>query len=167
MAQSTPEKSLDFRVMEIFADILGRETWSLADSQCPESASLILSELGVDSLDLAHIIAQIEGEFDIEIDADSAAKWVAVKDVIAYVRGKLPPTFCQADVDAIVARAKELGAGLGLAFKMGQFKLSNYATPHDASVLAQLIIGGWEEKWDLIHATHALIEFLTKRGGAK
>ena len=152
-----PEKTLEHRVMEIFADVLGIDSRADIDLQ-----SLIHGELGADSVDLYEVITEIESEFEIGVDADQAEKWKTVGDVIRYVRSKVPRTFTQADVNMIVARAKELGAGPGLTHKMGQFQLSNYAEPHNPHVLAQLIVGGWEEKWDLIWATHALIEFLAE-----
>jgi acyl carrier protein len=162
MPQTAPERTLEYRVMEIFADVLGLDGKADIDPQ-----SMIRGELGVDSVDFADVCAEIEQEFDIEVEADVADKWVTVADVIRYVQSKLPVTFSQADVDAVVARAKELGAGPGLCFKLGHLKLSNYAEPHGPAELAMLIVGGWDEKWDLIHATQAVIEFLSQRGVVK
>lgn len=69
--------------------------------------------------------------------------------------------YIQRNVDQIVARAKELGAGSGLDYKQGHLQLSSYAEPWGAEVLAMLIINGWHDKYDLIHATQALVEFLS------
>lgn len=155
-----PEKTLERRVNDILADVakLGRplrEDDNLVDHLC------------VDSLDLVDICARIEYEFGFEPAPDDVEKWKTVGDVIRYVQSKQPVTFSQADVDTIVARAKELGTGPGLCFKLGHLKLSNYAEPHGPAELAMLLVGGWDEKWDLIHATHALIEFLLQRGRIK
>ena len=70
-------------------------------------------------------------------------------------------TFTQADVDAIVARAKQLGASDGLTEKQFHLQLSMYGKPHGAEVLAMTLVNGWHNKYDLIWATQALIEFLT------
>lgn len=68
--------------------------------------------------------------------------------------------FTQDDVDKIVKRAKELGAGDGLDYKNHHLKLEMYSEPHDESVLAMLIINGWHDKHDLIAATQALTEYV-------
>lgn len=149
MAQADPEKSLDYRVMEIFADILGLDSRADID---PES--LIRGELGVDSLDLAEIVTEIETRFEVEVDADQADKWVAVKDVIRYVRGKLPLSFSQADVDAIVARAKELGAGPGADAQAGSppaIELRRTAWCRSAGNAADQRLG-WQIRPDLRHS---------------
>lgn len=73
------------------------------------------------------------------------------------------PTYTQKDVDSIVKRAKELGAEDGCTYKNGHLKLNIYAKPHDAMVLSMLIINGWHDKYDLIAATQALIEFLEEK----
>lgn len=157
-----PERTLDYRVMTIFGDVLGLDNRLDID---PES--LIHGELGVDSMDLVEICVEIETEFDLKVEADVSSKWVTVGDVIRYVRSHVPVTFTQADVDTVVARARELGAGPGPCFKLGHLKLSNYAEPHGPEILAQMIVDGWDEKWDLIHAIQALIEFMHERRGAK
>jgi len=68
------------------------------------------------------------------------------------------PTYTQSDVNSIVRRAKELGAGDGLDYKNGHLQLSIYGKPHGAEVLAMLIVNGWHDKYDLIYATQAVIE---------
>lgn len=156
MPQPDEKESLDDLVKQIFTEVMGL--------RCPiREDDTIFEDLGADSLDLREICNEISTHFDLEPQADDVAKWNTIGDVIRFVRSKLWLTFVQADVDAIVARAKTLGAGPGLAFKLGQFKLSNFAEPHDSHVLAHVIVGGWDEKWDLIWATQALIEFLTGR----
>ncbi len=74
-------------------------------------------------------------------------------------------TYSQADVDKIVARAKELGASKGLSYKQGHLRLSTYSEPHGAEALAMLLVNGWHGKYDLIYATQALIEFLSPNTG--
>lgn len=73
-------------------------------------------------------------------------------------------TFTQKEVDAIVKRAKELGASDGLVHKNHHLKLDMYAEPHGPEVLAMLIINGWHDKYDLIYANQALIEACLKKG---
>lgn len=68
-------------------------------------------------------------------------------------------TFTQADVDAIVKRAKELGASDGLTEKQGHLQLATYGG-NGPEALAMTIINGWHGKYDLIYATQALIERL-------
>ena len=67
-------------------------------------------------------------------------------------------------MDVIVARAKELGASEGLAYKQGHLRLSIYSEPHGPNALAMLLVNGWRDKYDLIYATQALIEFLSPNG---
>lgn len=127
----------------------------------------LFENLGADSIDLMEIVAEIQKELKIEITEEEVEKWRTVGDVIDCVTAKFPPRFNQNDVDEIVAAAKQFGAGPGLTHKMGQFCLRSYGEPHSAEVLAMVIIGGWDEKWDLIHATRALIEFLHCRNRSR
>jgi len=70
--------------------------------------------------------------------------------------------YTQEDLDKIVARAKELGASDGLTYKNGHLKLDSYCKPHNAEVLASVIINGWHGKYDLIYAVQSLIEHLER-----
>lgn len=149
------KKSIEYRVKEIFAEVLGL-------SGPINEEDLIAQDLGMDAVDLAEICIEIHSKFGFEVDEYAADKWRTIGDVIRYVRGKLPRTFTQDDVDVIVARAKELGASDGLIHKQGHLQLSRYSEPHGALVLAMLIINGWDGKYDLICATQALIEFILK-----
>lgn len=149
-------KTLEYRVKEIFADVLGMSGFISEDS-------LIYSELGADSLDLVEICIEISNEFGFEVEADAADKWKTIQDVIDYVRSKFPPLFTQEDVDKIVARAKELGASDGLTNKQGHLQLSSYGEPYGPFALAMLIVNGWDAKYDLIHAMQAVIEFVSEK----
>ena len=68
--------------------------------------------------------------------------------------------FIQAEVDQIVARAREFGAGEGCIHKQGQFSLANYEN-RGAFDLALVLVGGWTHREDLIYAFRAAIEVLS------
>jgi acyl carrier protein len=151
-----PQKTIEYRVKEIFADVLGLSGPIVGDA--------LIYHLGMDSLDLMEICTEIESEFEVEVEDDAADKWRTIWDVIRYVRNKIPLIFTQEDVDKIVARAKALGATDGLTHKQGHLQLSSYGEPYGPETLAMLIVNGWDGKYDLIYATQALIEFLSERG---
>lgn len=66
----------------------------------------------------------------------------------------------QKEVNGIVARAKELGAGEGLTHKQGLFQLDTYGKPHDLETLAHVLVNGWHGKYELIYAMQAALEFM-------
>ena len=70
----------------------------------------------------------------------------------------------QQDIDAIVKRAKELGAGDGLTHKMGQFDLRVYKSDNPMHSLSSLIVNAWDGKYDLIYAFQAAFEYLDEQG---
>ena len=68
--------------------------------------------------------------------------------------------FIQSEVDQIVARAKELGAGEGCSHKRNQFTLLSFEN-QNAFALAMVLVGGWVHREDLICAFCATIEILS------
>ena len=69
----------------------------------------------------------------------------------------------QPDIDKIVARAKELGAGEGLVHKQGLFQLKGYEKPWTWEVVAGVLVNGWHGKYELIAAMQAALEHVEER----
>lgn len=71
----------------------------------------------------------------------------------------------QQDVDEIVVRARksELGLGDGLTHKNNHLKLSTYATPHTLDTLAHCLVGGFDEKYDLVSVFSAALTVVAEK----
>ena len=75
--------TLEENVKSIIAGLLGIR---------PEEATLqsvLIDDLGADSLDLVELVMALEEEFDIEIPDEEIGEINSVKDVIKYVEGKV------------------------------------------------------------------------------
>ncbi len=72
------------KVREIIADHLEIED---VESIKPETS--LMNDLEADSLDAVEVMMDIEDEFDIEIPDEDAEKFKNIKDIAAYVEGKI------------------------------------------------------------------------------
>jgi len=50
--------------------------------------SQLKQDLGADSLDAVELVIALEDAFGIKVEDDAAAKFVAVKDIVAYIDSK-------------------------------------------------------------------------------
>jgi len=50
--------------------------------------SQLKQDLGADSLDAVKLVIALEDAFVIKVEDDAAAKFVAVKDIVAYIDSK-------------------------------------------------------------------------------
>ncbi len=50
--------------------------------------SQLKQDLGADSLDAVELVIALEDAFGIKVDDDAAVKFVAVKDIVAYIDSK-------------------------------------------------------------------------------
>jgi acyl carrier protein len=79
----TPAKSeIDLRVKKIIIEKLG-----IKECEIPNDA-LFTNDLGIDSLDLYEIFAEIEREFEIKIPDEDAENLRTVRSLINYIKNK-------------------------------------------------------------------------------
>lgn len=59
---------------------------------CDESAvkleTKLIDDLGIDSLDIAELVMEIEDNFDITVDESDYEKLVSVKNIVDYIEEK-------------------------------------------------------------------------------
>ncbi len=69
------------------------------------------------------------------------------------------PLVTQETVERIIQRARQspYGLGDGLIHKQGHLSLRNYGT-HDLDALAQLLVNGYDDKYDLVSVFRAALE---------
>lgn len=74
-------------------------------------------------------------------------------------------TITQRDVDEIIAKAKasDFGLGRGLTHKNGHNQIDQYAEPHGLSELGQLLVNGYDAKYDLISVFIAALEVVERK----
>lgn len=70
---------IEERVMKVLNEYLINDTSATATSQFKE-------DLGMDSLDVMEAIIAIEDEFNVLIPDADAEKWVAVSDIVNYLK---------------------------------------------------------------------------------
>jgi acyl carrier protein len=71
--------NVDQRIFSIVADRVGIDVGSLTPF------TSFSSDLGMDSCDFIEFIMDVEDEFTIDIDDDTAATFITLRDVIDYV----------------------------------------------------------------------------------
>ena len=76
------------------------DQFSAKAKTCEPTATLV-SELGLDSLDIVEMTLELEIEFNIEINDDSIERWVTLQDVIDTVK-------LETRGDAVVVEAPDL-----------------------------------------------------------
>ena len=67
------------KVKELIVDQLDVE------EDAVKTESVIIDDLGADSLDVVDLVMSIEEEFDIEIPDEAAEKIKTVQDVVSYI----------------------------------------------------------------------------------
>jgi len=55
------------------------------------SETLLIDDLGMDSIDLVEIVMELEETFGLEISDSDAEPWAKVGDVVAFVTRRLEP----------------------------------------------------------------------------
>lgn len=76
--------NIDQRVRALLADVLGVEPQRVAGD-----GTLLLDDLGMDSLDAIELVMAAESEFSIELDDDRALEVTTVGEAIELVRSAL------------------------------------------------------------------------------
>ncbi len=74
-------------MFEKFKNLLVEQMNIEADDIKPEAE--LISDLGINSLELADLIFTCEDKFGIEIDEEDYRKFVTVGDVVAYLETKV------------------------------------------------------------------------------
>lgn len=64
------------------------EKLGVPDSQITPDASFV-KDLGIDSLDYAELVMELEQTFDIKIPDDDAEKMQTIGQAVSYIEGKL------------------------------------------------------------------------------
>ncbi len=72
------------------------------------------SDLGLDSLDMAHLITLWEAEFEIDIPDSALYRFVRVGDVVEYVQTKLSPVELPPNIQQEVVLSK-IAAFVGIS----------------------------------------------------
>ncbi len=80
------EQNVEFRVREVIRELLG-----LGSGEELKPESLIVGDLGADSLDQVELMYALEEEFGIEIPDDDAVKLETVGAIFAYITAHLKP----------------------------------------------------------------------------
>lgn len=73
-------------MFEKFKELLVEQMNIEADDVKPEAE--LISDLGINSLELADLVFTCEDKFGIEIDEEDYRKFVTVGDVVAYLETK-------------------------------------------------------------------------------
>ena len=71
-------------VLEKVAELLAKTTGGVASDITPETK---FSDLGIDSLDIVELIMNIEDEFKVEVEMDTAM--VTVSDLVAKIESQV------------------------------------------------------------------------------
>ena len=74
-------------MFEKFKELLVEQMNIEADDVKPEAE--LVSDLGINSLELADLVFTCEDKFGIEIDEEDYRKFVTVGDVVAYLETKV------------------------------------------------------------------------------
>ena len=59
-----------------------------ADEEAVKMESVIIDDLGADSLDVVDLVMSIEEEFDMEIPDEAVEKIKTVGDIVSYIESK-------------------------------------------------------------------------------
>lgn len=71
------------KIKSIIVDQLGVEPDAV------KASASFIEDLGADSLDIVELVMTMEEEFDLTIPDEDAENMKTVKDVVAYVKGKV------------------------------------------------------------------------------
>lgn len=71
------------KVKNIVMDILG-----VSESEL-EFDKALRADLGATSVDLVEIVAEIENQFDIDIDDEDSEKLMTMSDIVSYLKEKV------------------------------------------------------------------------------
>ena len=73
-------------VLEKVKEILSEQFDVEADTLTPDT--LLVDDLGADSLDVVDLLMSVEDEFDIEVPDEDIMKIKSIGDFVSYIEGK-------------------------------------------------------------------------------